>query len=302
MLNLNYNINNSLSKQCIGVLKYNYSASIEATAGGGGGANAIFGGAPGCGGGAGCGISQSINIIPNLTYQINVGGGGAIAEKGQNTTFFGFDDNDTKPISILLEGGFGGEVGPSARGGSSGTGSYTTILGTTNFTAFTGSQSITSVVQGQSFILAGAGAGRAADGGLPATQFKSGDGGAGGGGGGGASIQASTFAIAGLGGQPGGGAGGSGGGSGANGSNGGGGGGGSTPSGGGGAGGNGYVSISYTGKTKAFVTNATTTFVDGITTHTFASGSGTFIYTFPYPYEEEVTPYQQLLCPPSYTE
>jgi len=300
MLNLNYNINNSLSKQCIGVLKYNYSASIEATAGGGGGASAIFGVAPGCGGGAGCGISQSINIIPNLTYQINVGGGGATAQKGQNTTFFGFDDNDTKPISILLEGGFGGTTNFNGIGGSSGTGSYTTILGTTNFNAFTGSQTAQRNIQGQIYYLAGGGAGRLANGVAPSGEFKSGDGGAGGGGGGGAATQQQVQAVVGNGGIPGGGGGGAPGGAGVNG---GGGGGGSTPNGLGGAGGNGFVTIAYLGQPKAFVTGNVSTTYDGVTTrHTFASGSGTFIYTFPYPYEEEVAPYDILLCPPSYTE
>lgn len=300
MLNLNYNINNSLSKQCIGVLKYNYSASIEATAGGGGGTSAVFSVAPGNGGGAGCGISQSINIVPNLIYQINVGGGGATAQKGQNTTLFGFDDNDTKPISILLESGNpadGATPAGSGFGGNSGTGSFITIFGTTNITAFTGSQSAARNLQGQPYVLGGGGAGRNANGVLPSGQFQCGNGGAGGGGGGGAPIQqVGVSAIAGLGGVPGGGN--------ANGAgvNGGGGGGGSTPNGIGGAGGNGFVSISYLGKTKAFVTNATTVFDGTSTIHTFASGSGTFVYTFPFPYEELVTPYQQLLCPPSYTE
>jgi hypothetical protein len=294
MLNLNYNINNALGGGgCIGVTKFNYSASIEATAGGGGGSD-YLGTFPGGGGGAGAGYSTSISIIPNLTYQINVGGGGAANSKGQNTTFFGFDDNDTNPISLLLEGGF---PGTPDNGGNSGTGSYTTVLGTTNLNSFSGSIRTSSTVQGNTFFLAGGGAGRNGNGVPPVLQFKSGDGGPGGGGGGGAARQASTFAVAGFGD----GGGGNGGGTNGNataGVNGGGGGGASTPGGGvvPAAGGNGVVTISYSGEPKAFVTNATTVTADGITTHTFASGSGTFLYTYPYPWPD-VVPYQVEVCP-----
>ena len=299
MLNLNYNINPSSGPgNCRGEVKFNYSASIEATAGGGGGSD-YLGTFPGGGGGAGSGYSTSISIIPNLTYQINVGGGGAANSKGQNTTFFGFDDNDTNPISLLLEGGF---PGTPDNGGNSGTGSYTTVLGTTNLNSFSGSIRTSSTVQGQTFFLAGGGAGRNGNGVPPVLQFKSGDGGPGGGGGGGAARQASTSAVAGFGD----GGGGNGGGTSGNataGVNGGGGGGASTPGGGvvPAAGGNGVVIIRYAGQPKAFVTNATTVTADGFTTHTFNTGTGTFLYTYPYPWQD-VVPYTVEVCPDEHNE
>ena len=52
----------------------------------------------------------------------------------------------------------------------------------------------------------------------------------------------------------------------------------------GGAGSNGVVIIRYAGQPKAFVTNATTVTADGFTTHTFLPGTGTLLYTWPYPW------------------
>jgi hypothetical protein len=288
MLNLNYNINNSLTKQCIGVLKYNYSASLTVVAGGGGGGNIIQSEQIGGGGGGGGAITSSISIVPNVTYEINVGGGGASEQKGQSTSFIGYDDNDYEPYKIFTEGGFPGQSVAAAQGGNSGTGSIflneVNILTTTQKTGGNG-VFISSPYQ---FFGGGGGASNDANGGNAngGPPYNGGDGANGlsaGGGGGwfgsgptgpvGRDGQAGTASSGyGIGGN------------------------------GGGAGTRGVVIISYPGKLKAFVTNATTTFDGTNTVHTFNSGSGTFLYTVPYPWEEPITPYQQLLCPPTYRE
>jgi hypothetical protein len=298
MLNLNYNINSALEKGgCIGLLKYNYSASFTAYAGGGAGSD-TGAGRPGGGGGAGAAISSSFSVVPNILYTINVGSGSTTSGgKGQNTQFFGFDDNDTKPFTALLEGGFGGSINA---GGNSGTGSLTTISGTSTFGGYTGSAAVFTSISGQSFWLAGGGAGRSNNGVAPVPTLKSGDGGAEGGGGGGAARGNEGNAIPGYG-NAGGGSGGFDGDA-DNGTSGGGGGGASNFNGSFGDGGDGVVTIQYSGKPKAIVTGNVTTTYDGATTHTFGPGEGTFQYIVPYPWEEPVTPYQIIVCPPTYTE
>lgn len=288
MLNVNYNINKALGGGgCIGVMKYSYSASLTVAGAGGGGGDYVQTGQLGGGGGGGGAITSSISIIPNVTYQINVGAGGAKQQKGQPTSFLGFDDTDRKTYQIFCEGGFPGGSTPNAAGGNSGTGSIflngTPILTTTQKTGGSG------VFVTSPYFQAGGGGGASNDanggnanaGGQP---YQGGDGASGvtaGGGGGwygtgptgpiGRSGYSGTASSGhGIGG------------------------------GGGDAGSNGVVIIVYAGKPKAFVTNATTVFDAGFTTHTFGSGSGTFIYTFPYPYEEPATPYQVVLCPPTY--
>lgn len=296
MLNLNYNINKAIGGGgCIGVMKYNYSASIVVAGGGGGGSAGVAGGV-GAGGGGGMAVTQSISIIPNVTYQINVGAGGAIATDGQDSYLIGFDDNDTIPIAFYAGGGKGST---SLNGGNSGTGSLVRAGVTTTYSAFTGG---TGDSQFSSFgprYAGGGGASNQANGG----NGSAGDGGAFGGnggsgvtsGGGGGYLGAGPVPPpAGNDGQSG--LASSGAGRGGDGSS-------AAPAGGSGrvatAGSNGAVIISYTGQPKAFVTNASTTTVDGFTTHTFASGSGTFLYTYPYPWED-VVPYQVILCPPTY--
>jgi hypothetical protein len=295
MLNLNYNINKALGGGgCIGVMKYNYSASIAVYGGGGGGSTGDNG--AGAGGGGGMVAKQNISICPNLLYQINVGAAGAVNSIGQDSSMTGFDDNDTNPIQFYAGGG---KSGGSLNGGNSGTGSIVTAgVITTSYTAFTGGigSFIINAFGGQK--AAGGGASNSANGfdGTTDVPYKGGNG-AGGdssGGGGGAFFAGPTGAYGNAG-----------------------------VSGNGdyGRGGNGYstiqngatnpreatagtdgaVVISYTGKTKAFVTgNVTTTYSGGVTTHTFASGSGTFLYTYPYPWEEPAEPYQVVLCPPTY--
>lgn len=293
MLNLNYNINDALGGGgCIGVMKYNYSASIVVAGGGGGGSTGVSGGV-GAGGGGGMAVTQSISIIPNVTYQVNVGGGGAIATDGQDSSFIGFDDNDTIPIAFYAGGGKGSTT---LNGGNSGTGSLVRAGVTTTYTAFTGG---TGAFQSSAFgprYAGGGGASNQANGvnGSATDAGAFGGNGASGvtsGGGGGYLGAGPVPPPAGSDGLPG--LASSGWGVGGNGSS-------AAPAGGSGrqasAGTNGTVIIRYAGQPKALVTNATTVTADGFTTHTFASGSGTFLYTYPYPWSD-VVPYQVEECP-----
>jgi hypothetical protein len=295
MLNLNYNINKAIGGGgCIGVMKYNYSASIVVAGGGAGGNSGTIDGVGG-GGGGGMAVTQSISIIPNVTYQINVGAGGAINQDAIGNSFLiGFDDNDTIPISFLCSGGKTG----TADGGNSGSGSLVRAGVTTTYTAFTGGNSSYTPSSFGPAIAGGGGASNEANGpdGVTSNNLARGGNGAAGitsGGGGGARAGGPVPPPDSQNGEQG--LASSGAGRGGNGS-------GVNPSRGASAGTDGAVIISYTGKTKAFVTgNVSTTYIDGVTTHRFSSGSGTFIYTFPYPYEEPATPYQVVLCPPTYT-
>ena len=296
MLNLNYNINKALGGGgCIGVLKYNYSASIVVAGGGGGGSTGVTEGV-GAGGGGGMAVTQSISIIPNVTYQINVGAGGAVASDGQGSYLIGFDDNDTIPIAFYAGGGKGATT---INGGNSGTGSLVRAGVTTTYSAFTGG---TGTSQPSAFGQRVAGGGGASnqsngvDGVIDGSNNANGGNGASGvtaGGGGGYKGAGPVPPVGGRDGEQG--LASSGAGVGGNGA--------SSPSAGSGraasAGSNGAVIIRYAGQPKAFVTNATTVTVNGFTTHTFASGSGTFLYTYPYPWSD-VVPYQVVLCPPTY--
>ena len=326
MLNLNYNINDALGGGgCIGVTKFNYSASLLVVGGGGGGAT----GAPGGprrsgGGGGGAGVySGSLSIIPNVTYNITVGtagiGGGIVSASngtnGQTSSFVGFDDNDTNPLTITTTGGFGGQFGNGTVGGVGGNSGTSTINGLLISSSRIG---------GAGGELEGGGGGGASiiQNGLPGSSQSGGNGGlaiyapllpnpdytVGGGGGGGASTPTNPAGVPNPQSDPrsGGAGGGTGGGTGIqSGQNaasfGGGGGGGASanPPGGFGAGGdgsNGVVIIRYAGEPKAFVTNATTTTADGFTTHLFETGSGTFTYPYPYPWPD-VVPYTVEVCP-----
>lgn len=293
MLNLNYNINKALGGGgCIGVMKYNYSASIVVGGGGGGGAT---GGSIGAGGGGGAGmvVSQSISIIPNLIYQINVGAGGAVDSIGQDSYLTGWDDNDTFPIAFYAGGGKNGTT--AGAGGNSGTGSIVRATSTTLYPGFTGGTLYSGPQTFGPQYGAGGGASNSANGNNGAdAQGAQGATGYAGGGGGGANFvgPSGPYGNAGQGGA------------------------GAPGNGGNGystiqnqlvnpraatAGGNGFTIISYTGKTKALVTgNVTTTYDGATTTHTFGSGSSTFQYIVPYPWEEQVIPYQVQLCPPTY--
>jgi hypothetical protein len=311
MLNLNYNINKALGGGgCIGVMKYSYSASFFLGGGGGGGAAGpqTAGGGGGGGGGAQA-FSASINIVPNVTYQVNIGAGGArgIASgdnaggNGQTSSFIYWDDTDINPpVNINCAGGFGaiaGNGGNSANGFIGGIGLGGDAAGGGGAGTFQNGQDAAA----PSGLTGGAGGAYGGGGGGGGRNFA-----------GGAGSSYPSIVIPGSGGTEinvadcGGGSGGAGipdtgngggnavfvgGGGGASDSN--------TTSFPGGNGGTGVLKIAYVGKPKAIVTNATTTTVNNITTHTFNSGSGTFLYTFPYPYEEPVTPYTVEQCPPT---
>jgi hypothetical protein len=336
MLNLNYNINKALGgRGCVGAMKYNYSASILIVGGGGGGATGLpqtslvpgdVGYAPRSGGGGGGGAiySGSISIIPNLIYNITVGnfgsGGGSTSESasngqnGQVSAFFGFNDVDSNPLAITASGGYGGQYGNEILGGTGGNSGNLTINGSVTVASNTGGAGGTSsggAGGGASFIANGLAGGTNAGGnGALAINSSYVPSTIGGGGGGGAKLPNQQAGLP----NPvdanrsGGWGGGTGTGTGnqsgvaANSYGGGGGGGASANYGGGyGAGGNGskgIVAIRYQGAPKAFVTNATTVTEGGFTTHIFETGSGTFLYTFPYPWEEPVIPYTVEECPP----
>jgi hypothetical protein len=300
MLNLNYNINPSKGPgNCRGEVKFNYSASIV-VAGGGGGGTGGDGNGVGGGGGGGMAVTQSISIIPNVTYQINVGAGGAVSANGQDSYLIGFDDNDTIPISFLAGGGKTGAapVAGINNGGDSGTGSLVRGGVVTQYAKFNGGTGSYSPSGGFGPAIAGGGGAsnqaNGANGTTASTQARGGNGASGitAGGGGGATAGGPTPPPDSVNGVPGtasAGAGVGGNGSGVN------------PSRGASAGTDGTVIISYAGQPKAFVTNASTTTVDGVTTHTFASGSGTFIYTYPYPWPD-VVPYTVEVCPDEHNE
>jgi hypothetical protein len=330
MLNLNYNINPSKGPgNCRGEVKFNYSASLLVVGGGGGGAT----GAPGGprrsgGGGGGAGVySGSLSIIPNVTYNITVGtagiGGGIVSASngtnGQTSSFVGYDDNDTNPLTITTTGGFGGQFGNGTVGGVGGNSGISTINGLIISSSRVG---------GAGGELEGGGGGGASiiQNGLPGSSQSGGNGGlaiyapllpnpdytVGGGGGGGAATptnpagQANPISDPRSGGN-GGGVNGTGVQSGQSGASyGGGGGGGASANapggfGAGGDGSNGVVIIRYAGEPKAFVTNATTTTSGGFTTHLFNTGSGTFLYTYPYPWPD-VVPYTVEVCPDEHNE
>jgi hypothetical protein len=310
MLNLNYNINKAIGGGgCIGVMKYSYSASFFLGGGGGGGAAGpqTAGGGGGGGGGGAQAFSASINIVPNVTYQVNIGAGGArgIASgdnaggNGQTSSFIYWDDTDINgTVNINCAGGFGaiaGNGGNSANGfiggiglngdraGGGGAGTFQNGQDAAAPSGFTGGA-------GGAFGGGGGGGGRNFGGGA-GSQYPSivipGSGGIE------IDLAGVSGAVGGAGipdvGNPGGDATFVGGGGGASDSN--------STSFPGGNGGTGVLKIAYVGKPKAIVTNATTTTINNITTHTFASGSGTFTYVFPYPYEEPATPYQVEECP-----
>lgn len=294
MLNLNYNINKAIGGGgCIGVMKYNYSASISVYGGGAGGATSATAGG---GGGGGMMASRDISVVPNVTYQISVGAGGGINQDATGSSLFGFDDDIQYPIQFYAGGGLKGTF----NGGNSGSGSIV-IAGTevVTYPAKTGGigASITDSFGPQ--YAAGGGASNTTNGqnGTVNPPYYGGSGANGdtAGGGGGAFFAGATGPYGNEGTVGG-------------------------ASSGYGIGGNGYstiqqaqvnprqatagtagaVVITYSGPPKAIVTNCTTNYDGSATTHIFATGSGTFLYTYPYPWQELVTPYQVVRCPPTY--
>lgn len=297
MLNLNYNINKAIGGGgCIGVTKFNYSASLL-VAGGGAGLPPLTASKARGGGGAGFIWTGSLNIIPNVSYQILVAETSSLGGDGNESKFIGFDDNDTIPFEVTS---FGGkvqiEVLPDGifNGGPQGSGSLSRAGVVTNYAGFVGGLGAFGSRGGYNNFVGGGGAGATSNGGngdigaAPGAQ----------GGIGGTTYNAADF-------NPTGpnqnlliGAGGSGesiGGA-------------SAPqtirpseysqgaSYNGTVGAKGSVVIKYAGEPKAVVTNAGTVTIAGYTYHTFAPGTGSFIFTYPYPWSD-VVPYQVEECP-----
>jgi hypothetical protein len=297
MLNLNYNINRAIGGGgCIGVVKYNYSASIL-VAGGGGGIPALVASAARGGGGAGFVWTGSLSIIPNVSYQILVAQTSSLGGVGNESKFIGFDDNDTIPFTVTS---LGGQIQtPNAvgtfDGGAQGSGSLSRAGVLTNYSGYVGGLGAVGTRGGYFNAVGGGGAGARSNGGNGDIN------GAGGaiGGIGGNTYDAADFYPAGAviaaggSGESIGGA--------------------STPqaivpsdysqgaSYNGTVGAEGGCVIRYAGKPKAEITNGTTVYESGsgFTYHTFNVGTGSFIYTVPYPYEEPVTAYTVEQCPPT---
>jgi len=300
MLNLNYNINPSGGAgNCRGEVKFNYSASIL-VAGGGAGLPPLTASKARGGGGAGFIWTGSLSIIPNVTYQINVAETSSLGGDGNESKFIGFDDNDTIPFTVTSLGGkvhiedFSTGI---FNGGPQGSGSLSRAGVVTNYAGYVGGIGAAGTRGGTFNVVGGGGAGATSNGGNG--DINAGPGAQGG-------IGGTTYNAADF--NPTGpnqnlliGAGGSGesiGGA-------------SAPqqirpseysqgaSYNGTVGAKGSVVIKYVGEPKAFVTNATTVTIGEYTYHTFAPGTGSFIFTYPYPWSD-VVPYQVEKCPPLY--
>jgi hypothetical protein len=300
MLNLNYNINKAIGGGgCIGVTKFNYSASLL-VAGGGAGIPALTASIARGGGGAGFVWTGSLSIIPNVSYQILVAETSSLGGVGNESKFIGFDDNDTIPFTVTSLGGqiqTYNNVTTVYNGGAGGSGSLLRGDVTTNYAGFVGGVGAVGSRGGFSNFVGGGGAGARGNGGngdinaAPGAQ----------GGIGGIGYDTADFNPIGPG-QSGiiaaGGSGESIGGA-------------SAPqtirpseysqgaSYGGTVGAKGGIVIKYAGEPKAFVTNATTVTTQGFTYHTFNPGTGSFLFTYPYPWSD-VVPYQVEKCPPTY--
>ena len=298
------------------------------TGGGGGGAGVYTGS-----------ISIVPNVVYNIT--VGTGGEGGPAPQfgpgasnggnGTTSSFVGFNDSDTNLLYISASGGFGGVSGSGVVGGVGGNSGTLTINGllisssraggaggTATGGAGGGASMIDNGSNGQSGNDAAAPAGGQGGLGIYNTIIPNPTFTVGGGGGGGSRANTSSGTLGPAGppdpnGDPR--SGGAGGGAGnttntrnADGaiSYGGGGGGGATTNianvrAAGGNGSDGVVIIKYAGQPKAFVTNATTVTADGFTTHTFNTGTGTLLYTYPYPWQD-VVPYTVEVCPDEHNE
>jgi hypothetical protein len=313
-VNLNSNIIKAVQPQVNRApVSYNFPATIFAAGGGGGGASGSLAvgsltfGLGGGGGGGSALVSASISVVPNITWTISVGNGGASNEDGQDTSAIVYNDDYSGLVTLKSQGGrkggFGVEADGSAAGGNSGTGSVEfSAAVTSSYAGFTGGAE--SRISGRQAAGGGAGAGGNGGEGNPVSGGTGGNGGfsvqpaiifnsryVGAGGGGGTSANQVSGGTGGL--QGGGAAfGGTGTGYAA------GGGGGfanlGTPAfGPGGPGTEGLVVVRFIGRIGTqlnqydiAVTNASSSYDSGTNTTTiiFSPGSGTFRYTAPFPY------------------
>ena len=302
MLNLNYNVNEALGGgNCRGEMKFNYSASIL-VAGGGAGLPPLNASQARGGGGAGFVWTGSLNIIPNISYQILVAETSSLGSNGNQSKFIGCDDNDTITFTVTSLGGQI-QTGPNASGtydgGPQGSGSLNRAGVVTNYAGFVGGLGTAGSRGGFNNFVGGGGAGARGNGGNGDINAPAGAQG----GIGGIQYNAADFNPAGPGQNLLIGAGGSG------------------ESIGGAAapqtilpseysqgasyngttGAKGGIVIKYAGEPKASITNGTTTTIGGFTYHTFNAGTGSFIFTYPYPWQD-VVPYSVEVCPDAHNE
>lgn len=256
MLNLNYNLTNTLQKGERGELNFAFTASIAAAGAGGGGAAGGLGIGRGGGGSTGQLFNTTNVIVPNLYYtvsQVGVGGAGGINTPGSasgspgTSTIFtywrGPDDIDGT-ITNTLAGGAAGTVGGGDGTGTlfGGQGAATEGPGGTVggcCRTFTG-------VFGTTTISGSGGTGGAFQGSIvnPTPGEK-------GGGGGGAGNNLSTSAR-------------------------------------GARGGDGYVAVMYNGQPKMIISGGYTDYNSDLnrTTHYITASGGSFIFPYPYPWPD----------------
>lgn len=188
--NVNRNILQAQRQGGIGQVRYEVPATIYVVGGGaGGGAGTADNGAGG--GGAGRIVNTSIDIAPNLTYNVIVGNGGGSNSNGETSKLFGWDFDINTAVTMSAGGGFSGNV---SDGGNSGTGSVTVGDSVTNYP---------SAIGGTGTGAGGGGAGNGVDGNdtttadgaasgdgatTPIPELETGQTGIAGGGGGGADI------------------------------------------------------------------------------------------------------------------
>lgn len=138
-------------------VRYNFSADIYAIGAGGGGQSAVVDGSNGVaggGGGAGSAVSHSLSVVPNITWTIEVGSGGASDTNGEDTTAIIYDDTYAGLVTLRAQGG----LSPTnSGGGNQGSGSVETTATTSSYSPFSGGAVSTSN--------AGGGAGATQDGG-----------------------------------------------------------------------------------------------------------------------------------------
>ena len=124
-------------------VRYNFDATVYVVGGGGGGQQAI-GTDNGLGGGGGAGalvVSQSLSVVPNITWTIDVGAGGASDTDGQETSVIAYNDNYSGLYTYRSQGGRTGGVG-QGQGGNSGTGSVETSAATSSYAEFLGGANV----------------------------------------------------------------------------------------------------------------------------------------------------------------
>jgi hypothetical protein len=179
MLNLNFNtLYSKLAEQERGYNQPTVSASFFLYGAGGAGGFATTGDNSnyrgGGGGGAGMIVSGTINITPDSEYTFIIPNSCSLTDtKGEDSFFYGYDNDTQFPISVRAGGGYRAPYPDSTAGGNSGDGVYNHP----NFTA-----SYAAKIGGGGFPGYGGGAGSHTNGGNPTggtsgVSLKSGNGG-----------------------------------------------------------------------------------------------------------------------------